>query len=139
MPLNWIGVVAALATFLGIWAGHVAVRKVEYRAPGLRLPMTVALAIGLVLETVALVSSDTYVSGMCGILGMTALFDALEFRRQFKRVKKGHAPANPHNPRHTGLLAEGKATTIDWLKHEPMGCRVSEPEARALLGKGPTA
>ena len=33
MILNWIGVVAALATFFGVWIGHVTVRKVEYRAP----------------------------------------------------------------------------------------------------------
>ena len=39
MTLNRIGVVAALATFLGVWIGHVTVRKVEYRAPDLRVPM----------------------------------------------------------------------------------------------------
>jgi hypothetical protein len=72
------------------------------------------------LEVVALSSTSLYISGACGILGMTALFDALEFRRQFKRVKKGHAPANPDNPRHMPLLAEGQATTIDPLKREPV-------------------
>jgi hypothetical protein len=69
----------------------------------------------------ALSSGSLYISGACGILGMTALFDALEFRRQFKRVKKGHAPANPNNPRHAPLLAEGQATTVDLLKREPVG------------------
>jgi hypothetical protein len=121
MTLNWIGVVAALATFFGVWIGHVTVRKVEYRAPDLRVPMVIAVMIGLALEVVALSSNSLYVSGACGIVGMTALFDALEFRRQFKRVKKGHAPANPNNPRHAPLLAEGKATTVDVLKHEPAG------------------
>ncbi len=119
MTLNGIGVVAALATFLGVWIGHVTVRKVEYRAPDLRVPMFIAVISGLALEIAALSSSSLYVSGACGILGMTALFDALEFRRQFKRVKKGHAPANPDNPRHAPLLAEGKATTHDLLKREP--------------------
>ncbi len=121
MTLNWTGVVAALATFFGVWIGHVTVRKVEYRAPDLRTPMLIAVIIGLALEGVALSSSSLYVSGACGILGMTVLFDALEFRRQFKRVKKGHAPANPDNPRHAPLLAEGQATTIDLLKREPTG------------------
>ena len=121
MTLNGIGIVAALATFLGVWIGHVMVRKVEYRAPDLRVPVLVALVIGLALEMVALSSTNLYVSGACGILGITVLFDALEFSRQFKRVKKGHAPANPNNPRHAPLLAESKATTIDWLKREPMG------------------
>ena len=121
MTLNWIGVVAALATFLGVWIGHVTVRKVEYRAPDLRVPIFSAAIIGLALEVVALSSSSLSVSGACGILGITALFDAVEFRRQFKRIKKGHAPANPHNPRHAPLLAEGAATTVDLLKREPTG------------------
>ena len=121
MTLNWIGVVAALATFFGVWMGHVMVRKVEYRAPDLRAPMFTAVIIGLVLEVAALSSSSLYVSGACGILSMTALFDALEFRRQFKRVKKGHAPANPNNPRHASLLTNGRATTSDLLKREPVG------------------
>ncbi len=119
MTLNWIGVVAALATFFGVWIGHVTVREVEYRARDLRGPMLIAVIIGLALELAALSSSSLYVSGMSGILGMTALFDALEFRRQFKRVQKGHAPANPNNPRHVPWLAEGKATTSDRLKREP--------------------
>ena len=119
--LNAIGLVAALATFLGVWIGHVTVRKVEYRAPDLRIPILIAVIIGLALELVALSSSSLYVSGACGILGMTALFDALEFRRQFKRVKKGHARANPNNPRHAPLLAEGRATTLDLLKRDPVG------------------
>jgi hypothetical protein len=121
MTLQWIGVVAALATFLGVWIGHVTVRKVEYRASDLRVPMLSAVLIGLALEVGALSSTSLYVAGACGILGMTALFDALEFRRQFKRVQTGHAPANPNNPRHAPLLAEGKATTIDPLKREPVG------------------
>jgi len=121
MTLNWIGVVAALATFFGVWIGHVMVRKVEYRASDLRVPVLVTLVIGLGLELVALSNISLSVSAACGILGMTVLFDALEFRRQFKRVKKGHAPANPNNPRHAPLLAEGKATTSNWLKREPVG------------------
>ena len=119
MTFNWIGVVAALATFFGVWIGHVTVRKVEYHAPDLRVPMVSAVIIGLALGLVAVSSSSLYVSGACGILGMTALFDALEFRRQFKRVTKGHAPANPNNPRHAPLLAEGRATTVDVLKRKP--------------------
>ncbi len=119
MELNWIGVVAALATFLSVWIGHVTVRKVEYASASLRAPTVMALSLGLALEGVALASDNLYVSGVCGIVGITVLFDALEFRRQFKRVKKGHAPANPNNPRHAPLLAEGKATTIDWLKRDP--------------------
>ncbi len=129
--LNTIGVVAALATFLGVWIGHVTVRKVEYRARDLRVPILSAVIIGLALEAVAVSSASLTVSGACGILGMTALFDALEFRRQFKRVKKGHAPANPNNPRHAPLLAKGKATTSDLLKREPAGQIINYKEPAA--------
>src|SRR5512143_4115956 len=121
MTFNWIGGVAAFATFFGVWIGHVTVRQVEYRAPDLRVPMFIAVIMGLALEVVALSSNSLYVSGACGILGMTALFDALEFHRQSKRVKKGHAPANPNNPRHAAFLVEGQATTVDLLKREPAG------------------
>ncbi len=131
MTLNGIGLVAALATFFGVWIGHVTVRKVEYHAPNLRGPMLSALIIGVTLEVVALSSDSLYVSGACGILGMTALFDALEFRRQFKRVKKGHAQANPSNPRHAPLLANGQATTIDLLKREPTGQVITYKEQAA--------
>ena len=41
-----------------------------------------------------------------GILGVTLLWDSFEFWRQQKRVIKGHAPANPDNPRHARILAE---------------------------------
>ncbi len=121
MTLNVIGAVAALATFLGVWIGHVLVRKIEFSAPSLTPPTIVAVIIGVSLEASALLSDSLYLSGACGILGMTALFDAFELRRQYRRVAKGHAPANPNNPRHVPLLAEGKATTIDRLKRDPLG------------------
>jgi hypothetical protein len=56
-----------------------------------------------------------------GIAGTTLWFDALELRRQYKRVIKGHAPANPHNPRHAPHLATGQATTTNWLDRAPGG------------------
>lgn len=133
MTLNWIGVVAAAATFFGVWFGHVGVRKIEYRSPAIWLPAIIALALGLALELGALLSNNLYVSGALGIVGMTLLWDALEFRRQHKRVAKGHAPANPDNPRHARLLAAGKATTIDWLDRDPVGRSVTAEEARKLL------
>ncbi len=122
MTLNWIGVVAAAATFFSIWFGHVGVRKIEAASPTLWLPTAIAVALGLALEIGALLSGNLYLTGALGIVGMTVLFDALEFTRQHNRVKHGHAPANPNNPRHARLLAEHKsATTTDWLKREPIG------------------
>src|SRR5512134_2443928 len=121
MMFNGIGLVAAVATFLSVWLGHVGVRKIEYHAPKLWMPMLIAVLLGLALELGALLSDNLYVSAALGIAGITVLCDALEFRRQFNRVKKGHAPANPNNPRHAPLLAAGQATTVEWLDREPTG------------------
>jgi hypothetical protein len=126
MSLNWIGLVAALATFGGVWFGHVTVRKVESLSPTIWLPSLVALLLGLSLELGALFSENLYLSTALGILGITVLWDSLEFWRQGRRVARGHAPANPHNPRHQRLLAgNSQATTIDWLKEDPLGNRIS--------------
>lgn len=134
MTLNWIGVVMAAATFLAIWSGHVGVRKIEAVSPALWLPTALALVLGLALEMGALLSRNVYASGVLGIIGMTASWAALEFSRQHNRVKRGHAPANPANPRHSRLLAENRAaTTVGWLQRDPVGRRVGPEEAFALL------
>jgi hypothetical protein len=121
MELNPIGIVAATSTFLGIWLGHVSVRAIERKAKKLWPPILIALILGLSLEIWSLITDYRLLSTATGILGITILWDALEFVRQEKRVKKGHAPANPSNPRHARFLAEpdSHATTVDLLKHEP--------------------
>jgi hypothetical protein len=129
-----MGLVTAAATFFGIWIGHVGVRKVEAASPSLWLPALSALALGAALEIGAAASTNPYLSGALGIVGMTLLWDAFEFRRQQNRVKRGHAPANPRNPRHARLLAEGPlATTRDWLDRDPVGRPVSADEAPASV------
>ncbi|MDO9129819.1 MAG: DUF4491 family protein [Anaerolineales bacterium] len=120
MTLNPLGLASALAAFLGIWLGHVTVRKVEAAAPKLWPPILIAIALGLGLEIWSLVTDSLITSAVTGILGITVLWDALEFVRQEKRIKKGHAPANPANPRHARILtAYPAATTINLLKREP--------------------
>jgi hypothetical protein len=132
--MNWIGLVAALATFLGIWFGHVAVRKIEFVSPTIWLPTYVFAVAGIILEWFSLSTSNFLLSGAFGILGITLLWDALEFTRQQNRIKKGHAPANPHNPRHARLLREhASATTLDLLKRDPIGRPVPPGEAVKLL------
>jgi hypothetical protein len=134
MSLNWIGLVASLATFGGVWFGHVTVRKVEYLSPTVWVPSIVALLLGLSLEVGALLSSNMYVSAALGILGITVLWDSLEFWRQHHRVAKGHAPANPYNPRHQRLLVgNGPATTIDWLNRNPVGRQLSVEDRMEIL------
>ncbi len=138
MTLNWMGVVAAAAAFAGIWAGHVTVRKIDWASPTVWLPTVLALMLGLALEAGALLSRSQLVSGALGILGITVLWDALEFTRQHHRVARGHAPANRANPRHARLLAAGGgATEIHWLDRAPAGRRVSPDEALRLLDRVP--
>ena len=134
MELNTIGLVAAASTFLGVWFGHVAVRKIEFISPTIWLPTTSFVMAGLASEWLALLTSNFLLSTAFGILGFTFLWDALEFTRQQNRIKKGHAPANPNNPRHARLMREhALLTTVDLLKRDPLGKLVSHSEAIQLV------
>src|SRR5574341_2344236 len=121
--MNFIGVVAALIAFFSIWFGHVAVRKIEFISPTIWIPTMIFVALGITVEFLSLSSVNQLLSTAFGILGITLLFDALEFTRQQNRIKKGHAPANPDNPRHAKIQADLNfgATTHDLLKREPTG------------------
>jgi hypothetical protein len=136
MSVQWIGLVSAAATFLGVWLGHVAVRKIEFLAPNIWLPALAAVLLGLASEVLALASHDDTLSVFLGIVGVTLLWDGFEFWRQQKRVEKGHAPANPANPRHARILQESPAaTTLNLLDRHPVGRRVHADEAiRLILG-----
>ena len=134
MNIQWIGLVAAAATFFGIWFGHVAVRKVEAAVAKLWIPIVFSLALGLGFEFWSLVTDIRLLSTATAILGVTFLWDSYEFWRQQKRVIKGHAPANPNNPRHAQILAENEtATTLNLLDRDPVGRAVSPEEAIQLI------
>jgi len=126
--MNFIGMVAALTAFFSIWFGHVAVRKIEFSSPTIWIPSIIIAALGLIVEYFSLITVHRPLSAALGILGVTLLFDALEFTRQQNRIKKGHAPANPNNPRHAKILADSNfhATTLDLLKREPTGALIAE-------------
>jgi hypothetical protein len=133
MEMNFIGFAAALATFLGVWLGHVSVRKIERETVNLWKPALIAIALGTGFEIAALLTSSLIFSAMGSILGVTLLWDALEFFRQQKRIKHGHAPANPNNPRHVKILAEyPDATTFDWLNRDPRGSAYSPAELASM-------
>jgi hypothetical protein len=130
MELNPIGIVAATSAFLGIWLGHVSVRAIERQAEKLWPSIVIALVLGLTLETWSVTTDSRLLSTAAGILGITILWDALEFVRQEKRVKMGHAPANPDNPRHARILINcPSATTLDLLKRDPIGHPIASEEA----------
>ncbi len=120
--MNYSGVAAGLSTFLSIWLGHVLVRKIEFSASTLWVPRFLFAAAGISLEVAALISQHPILSAICGIAGITLLFDAIELTRQERRIRKGHAPANPKNPRHARILtAYPSATTWSPLKRKPAG------------------
>lgn len=129
MEINLVGLASAAATFLGVWLGHVSVRKIEREVERIWIPSALALVLGIGLEIVSLQVSSLALSAMCGILGVTLLWDSLEFYRQQKRIQEGHALANPKNPRHARILASyPSATTIDWLDRDPRGIPYSSAE-----------
>jgi len=140
MNLNLTGLAAALATFLGVWLGHVAVRHFEARITDIRPAMRVCIVLGLGLWAGALFAESAPLAAGLGILGMTLLWDAYEFHRQEKRVKIGHAPANPANPRHARILAEfPTATTVDLLKREPRGRAYTPDELESKVSRLPAS
>ena len=133
MEINWIGLASAAATFFSIWIGHVSVRKIEREVERIWIPSTLALLSGIGLELASIWTSNLILSTVCGIVGMTFLWDALEFYRQQNRIKEGHAPANPKNQRHAKILAtHPKATTFDWLARNPRGIQYTSHELNSM-------
>jgi hypothetical protein len=124
--MNTLGPVAAVTAFLSIWFGHVAVRKIESISPTVWFPTVIFAVSGIAMEYLALMARSRDLAAIFGILGITLIFDAYEFTRQQRRIRKGHAPANPRNPRHARFLAEpnSPATTVDLLKREPRDSQV---------------
>jgi hypothetical protein len=115
------GLSMALATFVGIWWGHVGVRWLEAHSPNIWPPLVILAIAGAALNIYSLFAPNLTISGVASIIGITLLWDAFEMYRQQKRVLKGHAPANPNNPRHAAFLAQGKGTTEDLIDREPQG------------------
>ena len=120
--MNPTGLVAGAAAFLGIWLGHVAVRRIEASTPVIWFPALAFGSAGLILEYVALSVASPLSSAAAGISGITVFWDAIELFRQERRVQRGHARANPSNPRHRSMLAapDSAATTADLRRREPL-------------------
>ena len=121
--MNTLGFTAAVTAFLSIWIGHIAVRKIEANARTIAVPVVISITLGLITEYCSLITTNRQLSTIFGIIGVTLLWDAFEFYRQQKRILKGHAPANPNNPRHAAFLSalNSHATTKDLLDREPTG------------------
>ncbi len=134
--MNIIGPIAAASAFCAIWFGHMAVRKIEFRAASLAVPAILFLGSGLLLEWLSVRTPVVPLSAALGIVGITLLWDVLELARQQRRVRKGHAPANPLNPRHAAFLAEpgSHATPVNFLKRDPKSDpRLMNVEERGII------
>ena len=73
MELNFLGVVSALAAFLSIWGGHVAVRQLESKTVQLWKPMLLTFFLGTSYLVVAAWTESVYISAVCGIVSVTLL------------------------------------------------------------------
>lgn len=120
MEQNFIGIVSAFAAFSGIAFGHVLVRWLEFHSVRLWMPFLFFGALAFLFEYLSLNIANLYAKAALGILGFTFLWDAIELLRQQRRVRRGHAPANPRNPRHRRFLElpNSTATTVDVLTDE---------------------
>ena len=122
MTINMIGMLASLITIITIAFGHVMVRELEFRLASIQPAIFTCVLLGIGFMISAFVVVNNSFSAVFGILGITFLWDALEFYRQQKRVIKGHAPANPNNPRHQHLLSQyPSATIVNLTDREPRG------------------
>lgn len=112
------------------------VRKLEARLSKIIPAILMCILLGLVFIFGSLLLENNPISAISGIIGITFLWDALEFKRQERRVIDGHAPANLKNPRHLSIFAEcTTATTLDLLDREPRGKPYSQAELNAMLNE----
>lgn len=133
MEVNTLGMVCAITTFLNIWIGHVSVRIIERQVVRLWLPMT-GFALGGFLLLVGSLFVAGNIQAVMGISGFMLLWDSFELFRQQKRIRIGHAPANPSNPRHQKILERfSAATSADLLDRPISGRPYTQTEIEQLL------
>ncbi len=94
--INYTGPILAFTVFATIGIGHVLVRFLNYHLG--TLPGIPFLLSGIASLISSIWISSNLWSSIVGIVGITLFWDGVEFYRQEKRVKKGHAPENPKRP-----------------------------------------
>jgi hypothetical protein len=137
LELQWAGPILAVVTFLTIWWGHILVRIVHYYM-GTR-PAPVIFLGGLLLLLGSTQTGNELIAGICGIVGLTLLWDAFELFRQEARVRQGHAPLNPRVHKAAAGLAAAKLA--EELPEGDLGGTClscgSTPNSRYLCRRGP--
>jgi len=116
---QFTGLLLGLTVIAGIWTGHILVRRIEFSTVHLKIPIVAFFSTGILLAILSLFSKSNLLSGVLGILGIIFFWNGIETHHQENRVKKGHAPANPQNPRHRQILVDYPSATIEnILKHD---------------------
>ena len=132
--INSIGIVSAIVTLFTIAVGHIMVREVEYRINQIQHAIIICILLGIGFGLASLTTVNKIISTVFGIMWITFLWDGLEFFRQQQRVIKGHAPANPDNPRHQKILSHyPSATTENLTDRDPRGYPYTDEEIRSIL------
>ena len=90
---NFYGLVIGVATFLLIGCFHGIVVKAEYHFSKKIWP--VFLVVGIVSLILCLLVSDSIISGLVAVFGISCLWSIKELIEQEERVKKGWFPENP--------------------------------------------
>ena len=91
--MNFYGLIIGVATFLLIGCCHVIVVKAEYHFSKKIWP--VFLVVGIVSLVLSLLVSDSIISGLVAVFGISCLWSIKELIEQEERVKKGWFPENP--------------------------------------------
>ena len=91
--MNYEGIILGLASFICIGIFHPIVIKSEYHFGIKCWPAFLIAGIGSC--TGSLLTANTYVSVLLGVLGFTCFWSILEIFEQRERVRKGWFPKNP--------------------------------------------
>ncbi|MGL5435436.1 MAG: DUF4491 family protein [Lachnospiraceae bacterium] len=91
--MNYLGLIAGIATFLIIGIFHIVVIKAEYYFSKNCWPWF--LALGFICCVISLFTKITIISVLFAILGFTLFWSIKELFEQEKRVNKGWHPNNP--------------------------------------------
>jgi|SRR5215470_8810732 len=93
VTLHFKGLIIGLFTFIIIGLFHLLVTKAEYYWGA--KSWHIFLGVSIMSATVSIITSNLFISALCGILAFTSFWSIFEIFQQVKRVKKGWFPKNP--------------------------------------------
>ena len=104
--MNWLGIEAAVVTFICVALFHPIVIKSEYYFSARCWP--VFLAAGLGCTAASLFVASSLLSITFGALGCCFLWSVIELKEQEQRVARGWAPKNPKRKYKFDETSEGE-------------------------------